>query len=50
MKTFGTNNFAQSTLTPPHKEELKFSAFLKKEKTYTIEKKEPFADEKFERF
>ena len=30
----------RSTLTPPKKEELKFSAFLKSDKTYTIPKPE----------
>ena len=38
MMSTSNNNFARSTLTPPQKEELKFSSFLKSEKTYTIPK------------
>ena len=33
-----SSNFGQSTLTSPKDEELKFSAFLKNEKTYTLPK------------
>ena len=33
-----SSGFAQSTLTDPKREEIKFSAFLKKDKTYVVEK------------
>ncbi len=37
-RTMGT--FGQSTLSPPKEEELKFSAFLKSDKKYTVPKQD----------
>ena len=37
LKSFSTGNFLQGNYSPQKKEEMKFSAFMKSEKDYSVE-------------